>query len=406
MISAEEAKDIILRNTNELPEETVSLLDAHERILAVDVQSNDDIPPFRNSSMDGFALRSVDTLGASEHSPKVFDVVGEIAAGEASQQALQTQSATRILTGAPLPIGADAVVQVELVHERDGHILVPMRVASGTNTREKGEDIRKGEVVLRRGTRIKAAQLGVLASMGITSVEVFLKPRMAILTTGNELVPIDQSPTGGKIRNSNAYSLFALAKENDCRPVDLGVAKDEELELVQKIKEGLNHDIVVTSGGISAGKYDFVLQAMKRSGIDLKFWKVNIKPGTPFAFGIFSSSGRSVPVFCLPGNPVSTVVTFLQFVRLCLLAMMGMSYDASVLRLSASLEHDIQKSDGKRHYHRGILESKNGKLSVRSTGSQSSGVLSSLVKANCLIVLEEMKSDYHKGEQVAVELLS
>ncbi|HEY6951480.1 MAG TPA: molybdopterin molybdotransferase MoeA, partial [Bacteroidota bacterium] len=203
--------------------------------------------------------------------------------------------------------------------------------------------------------------------------------------------------------NSNAYSLRALAIEHACEPVDLGVAKDDEKELLEKIQSGLHYDILVTSGGVSAGKYDYVLAAMKKAGVDLKFWKVNIKPGMPLAFGIFVRNGFNVPVFCLPGNPVSTVVTFLEFVRPCLETMMSISGKDTRLHLRATLEHSLKKTDGKRHYHRGILENRNGRLVVRSTGNQSSGVLSSMVKANCLIILREDQSSFDAGNEVDVE---
>jgi molybdopterin molybdotransferase len=405
MISATEARNIIRSSTTEFQSETISLLESHNRILASDVRANDDIPPFKNSSMDGYAIRSSDTLGSSTNNIVELKILGEVAAGEIARITVEPMHALRILTGAPLPHGADAVVPLENVEERNETIRISSPTAPGSSTRERGEDIKRGETVLLRGTRIDAAHVGVLASLGCTNVAVFRKPTMAILTTGNELLSVTESPRDGMIRNSNAHSLRALALENDCEPIDLGVARDNEEELLRKIREGLKYDLFVTSGGVSAGKYDYVLDSMKKAQVNLKFWKVNIKPGMPFAFGTYAKEGRDVLVFCLPGNPVSTVVTFLQFVRPCIQRMMSGSNNSTRVCLRARLEQPLSKRDGKRHYHRGIVRSEEGKLYVRSTGNQSSGVLSSLVKANCLITLNEQQSEFAEGEEVNVELL-
>jgi len=405
MISADEARNIIFREAKGIDSEVVTLSEAHNRILSSDVQSNDDIPPFNNSSMDGYAVRSIDTLACSKKNHIDLKIAGEVAAGDVAQTTLQPLHAFRILTGAPLPQGADSVVPIEQVEETNGIIRLSAPVSPGSCTREKGEDIRKGETVLFRGTRVEAAQLGVLASIGYSRVKVFRKPSMAILTTGNELLSVSEDLRDGKIRNSNAYSLRALAVENDCELTDLGVSRDIEEELQKKIREGLNCDFFLTSGGVSAGKYDYVLDSMKKAGVNLKFWKVNIKPGMPLAFGTYSADGRNVLVFCLPGNPVSTVVTFLEFVRPCVQHMMSRDSESTRMYLKATLEKSLTKNDGKRHYHRGIVRNERGKLLVRSTGNQSSGVLSSLVKANCLIIFTEHQSVFKEGDEVEIELL-
>ena len=405
MLSAEEAKKTILACTTEFQHVTIPLLGAHGRILGADVHSRDDIPPFKNSSMDGYAVLSTDTLKATKENPVALKIQDEIAAGDVSGSSLHGRNSIRILTGAPLPDGADAVIPLELVEERDGAILVCNRVEAGQSTREKGEDFKNGDKVLSKGTLIKAAHLGILASLGCANVEVFNKPKLAILTTGNELLSVGENLEGGKIRNSNAYSLFALATECHCHPIDLGVARDEEEELLKKVREGLAFDILVTSGGISAGKYDYVLGAMKNAGVDVKFWKVNIKPGMPLAFGTYEKDGKKTLVFCLPGNPVSTVVTFLEYVRPGIERMMTRSDATRRVSLSATLHGTLSKNDGKRHYHRGVLWSEAGKLCVRSTGNQSSGVLSSLVKADCLIILGEQQTIVREGEEVEIEML-
>ncbi len=405
MIDAEQARSVILGSVPEFRHEMVPLREAHERILAVDVHSDDDIPPFKNSSMDGYAVRSIDTVHATKQTPVELKIQDEVAAGETSEAALRPLRTVRVLTGAPIPDASDAVIPLELVTEQDNSILIMDRALPGQNTRERGEDIKRGELVLPKGVCLRAAHLGVLASVGCARVEVFQRPMMALLTTGDELLPVEENLSGGKIRNSNVHSLSALAIENFCRPLDLGMARDDEDELLEKIRRGLESDILVTSGGISAGKYDYVLGAMKRAGVDIKFWKVNIKPGMPLAFGIYEKQSGLIPVFCLPGNPVSTVVTFLEYVRPCLQEMLSMGRSSDKVVLRAKLETPITKHDGKRHYQRGILRNDGGALVVRPTSSQSSGVLTSLVKANCLIVLGERQAELIPGDEVEVQLL-
>ncbi len=405
MINADEARSIILGSASEFRHENLPLREVHARILAVDMFSGDDIPPFKNSSMDGFAVRSSETIHATKRNPVTFQIQDEVAAGQKSENPLQLKSAVRVLTGAPIPDGSDAVIPLEFVSERSNAILVDQPISAGQNTRERGEDIKKGERVLAKGTYIKAAHLGVLASIGCSQVEVFAKPTVAILTTGDELLSVEENLAGGKIRNSNAYSLNALASEYSCEATDLGVARDNEADLREKIKKGLESDLLVTSGGISAGKYDYVLKVMKKAGVDIKFWKVNIKPGMPLAFGTYEKQSGVTMVFCLPGNPVSTVVTFLEYIRPCLQKMFSMIALTDRVVLHAKLETAITKRDGKRHYHRGVLRNEGGMLYVRSTGNQSSGVLTSLVKANCLIVLDEQQAEVQAGEEVEVELL-
>lgn len=405
MVSADEALKTILGCTKEAATEKVPLLEALGRTTGQDIVSRDDIPPFKNSSVDGFAVLSHDTAMATEAEPVVLTLQSEVAAGDPLGTVLTPGNTIRILTGAPLPDGADAVVPLERVGENNGTVYLKTPVARSENTRDKGEDVRTGDVILTRGTEIAAAHLGSMASVGCADVEVYRKPQLAFLTTGNELVPITESPVNGKIRNSNAYSLFALAKLSGCEPVDLGVARDNPDEILGKIREGLRFDLFVTSGGISVGKYDFVLELMKKAGVVIKFWKVNIKPGMPMAFGIYNQDGKSVLVFCLPGNPVSSVVTYLEFVRPCIDAMMGRSSEQTRTFLKAALQDPITKRDGKRHFQRGVIFNNNGRLVVRSTGNQSSGVLTSLTRANCLVILKEAQLRFEAGEEVDVELL-
>lgn len=406
MISYDEAKGIILGLVPTVLTENVALLEAYRRVLATDIVANEDIPPFDNASMDGYALHSEDTASATGAHNVSLTLAGEVAAGEVYPGILEKQRALRIMTGAPIPQGADAVLEQELAAMHNGFVAIGTHVAEGKNIRRKGEDIRKGDVALRKGTVLASAKIGVLASLGITNVPVYRKPRVALLTSGNEIVDVEEKVTAGKIRNSNSYTLWGLVKECGCEPIQLGNARDSEQELERNIEEGLAHDVLITSGGVSVGKYDFVLKTLEKLGVEIEFWKVNIKPGMPIAFGMFSASARlPVPVFALPGNPVSTMVTFLQFVRPALHKIMGMDLPQEPLRLRATLEHDIHKHDGKRHFSRGIVRNENGNLVVQATGSQSSGVLTSLASANCFIVLPEETKDLKAGSVVDIELL-
>jgi molybdopterin molybdotransferase len=273
-------------------------------------------------------------------------------------------------------------------------------VPKGHNIRRAGADVPAGSIVLPRGALIRPQEIGVLASVGLRFPVVYRKPSVAILTTGSEIVEIDKPLPEGKIRNSNAYVLSALAHRLGCESHSLGIAPDEMGGLKKMMTEGLKADLLITSGGVSVGKYDLVQPALKELGGTVKFWKVNIKPGMPLMFALCGGT----PVFGLPGNPVSSMVTFLEFVRPALSRMMGRAHEQP-LRLHAILEEEITKKDGKRHFVRGILSGTDGTIRVRTTGSQVSNILTSLSKADCLIILPEDRESFPRGEPVEVELL-
>lgn len=407
MLSFREARELISLQVPVLASEQKKLPEVLNRVLAADVPADDDIPPFDNSSMDGYALRASESVPPSGTGRVRLNVVGEAMAGGVIQRSLDPGTAIRIMTGAPVPPGADAVIEQEKVIAGDGIVELEAAVAAGRNIRRKGEDLRKGETVLRKGTLLRSPHLGILASVGVNNVPVYRRPRVAILTTGNELIDVGETLSPGKIRNSNAYTLSGLVQENGGEPVVLGMVKDEEQQLERAIRAGLQYDLLLTSGGVSVGKYDLVLETLKKIGVEILFWKVNIKPGMPVAFGVYRNRGEmgTVPVFALPGNPVSSMVTFLQFARPALFRMTGREEDGG-LRLRATIGHDIRKSDGKRHFSRGIARTEEGHLVVRTTGSQSSGVLSSMVKANCLIILREDQIEVKAGDEVEIEFLS
>ncbi len=408
MLSFDEARELISSRLPVLASEPVSLARALNRVLASDVVADHDIPSFDNSSMDGYALHASDTAGLSPGSGGVhLEVAGEAGAGTVLSATLARGTVIRIMTGAPLPPGADAVLEQEQVVVRNGSIEIAVIVPEGKNIRRKGEDLCAGETVMTRGSILRAGHLGVLASLGKTEIVVYRRPKVGILTTGNELIDVEEPLAPGKIRNSNAYSLLGSVLESGGEPIRLGKVRDEERDLEGAIRKGLENDALVTSGGVSVGKYDLVLETLKNIGVEIVFWKVNIKPGMPLAFGVYrmSGTGKPVPVFALPGNPVSTMVTFLQFVRPALFHMGGREGEGA-LRLNATLEHDIRKHDRKRHFTRGVVRNEQGRLIVRTTGTQSSGVLSSMVRANCLITLREEQMEIRAGEEVEIEFLS
>jgi molybdopterin molybdotransferase len=397
MISAPEALGIILDTVRPLGTITLSIERAPGYVLAEDIVSAGQVPPFDNAAMDGFAVRSQDAAEV----PVTLTLAGEIAAGAVPASELARGEAIRIMTGAKIPAGSDAVIQQEWTSNPDPHHVTILRtIPKGHNIRRAGADIPAGITVLTRGSLLRPQEIGVLASLGKRFIIVHRKPSVAILATGSEIVEIDKPVPEGKIRNSNAYVLSALARQLGCDAGSVGIAPDELGEIKRMMTDGLRSDLLITSGGVSVGKYDLVLSALEELGGTVKFWKVNIKPGMPLMFGLC----REKPVFGLPGNPVSSMVTFLQFVKPALLQLMGRNYEPP-LRLHAKLEEEIKKSDGKLHFVRGVLASKDGAIRVRTTGSQVSNVLTSLSRADCLIILPEDRELFRQGEDIEVELL-
>jgi molybdopterin molybdotransferase len=406
MLSFEQALANILEAVNPAEIELCELRSAGRRVLARDIQADTDIPPFDNSSMDGYALIAEETATASTDHPVGLVVSGEVGAGDIPTGTFQRGTAVRIFTGGSLPPGANAVIEQERAERSEGRIFLKAPVSSGRNVRQRGEDIVRGSTALPKGVAITAARQGVLASLGAAQVPVHKIPQVAIVTTGNELIEVHESLAPGKIRDSNSFTLASLVRDAGCVPLLVGRAADSAPELRTKILEGLSADALITSGGASVGDRDLVLGVLGELAVEIRFWKVNIKPGMPFAFGVYKSGagGTSVPVFVLPGNPVSTMVTYLELVRPAISKMRGLT-EESRYTLRARLEHDYEKQDGKRHFARGILRNKTGELLVRTTGTQSSGVLTSLALANCLITIPEDVSFVAAGSTVEIEPL-
>lgn len=391
-LTVEEALAVVLSSVRILGQETVALLDALGRVLSEPVIAGDSLPPFPNSSMDGYAVRSEDVAGATDQRPMVLRVVADIAAGKAVDRAVDSGEAARIMTGAPLPAGADAVVPVEDTNEpwreRDrplpAEIEIRRAVLSGDFVRWPGEDIERGQQVLAAGHVIRPQEIGVLASLGIGEVAVVRRPRVGVLATGDELIDVESPLSPGKIRNSNGYSQAAQVQALGAIAVILGVAADSEEDVRLRLDAGLaaGVDLFVSSAGVSVGAYDVVKAVLEKEG-NVGFWRVRMRPGKPLAFG--SYGGR--PYLGLPGNPVSSMVSFERFARPAVLKMAGHT-QLERPRVRAVLSEEIH-SDGRESYVRAVVERVGETYQARTTGGQGSHMMTSMVKANALLIVPE-----------------
>ena len=400
MISLEEARDIILSSINILGEEEVSLLDSLGRVITENVHSHLTVPPWNNSAMDGYAVIASDIKSASKQHPARLKVLEDLPAGKVSDKKITNGETIRIMTGAPIPSGADAVVMHEVTEKDGDFVRVYSPVLVNENIRPAGEDINVGDLLIKKGRLITPADIGIMATIQKSKVTVFQKPRVAILSTGDEIVDIDEPITRGKIVNSNSYSLEAQVKDIGAIPLHLGIAKDTKEALEKKLLSGLSSDVLVTSGGISVGDFDFVKDVLKDLGMEMKFWKVAMKPGKPLAFGEI----KGKPVFGLPGNPASSMLCFELFVRPALLKMSGRS-DIFRKEVIAESMEDIKNKPGRRYFIRTITSFKDGQYFFKTTGSQGSGILTSMTLANSLAIISENCSVLKKGEKTKVILL-
>lgn len=372
------------------------------RVLAEAVVADAPSPPFDQSSLDGYAVRADDLRGAAPARPVELEVIDEVAAGAVTRLPLAAGRAIRIMTGAAIPPGADAVVPVEQTTEDDAAtVTVLAAVQAGDGLRRTGEDIRPGMRLLECGMRLTPARIGLLALTGRAAVAIRRPPTVAILATGDELAGNGVRLAAGKIRNVNSPMLAAMAHDLGCEARDLGQAGDVVDAISALLDRGLQADVVITSGGVSAGRYDYVVDALRRCGVTLLVHGVNIKPGKPLTIG---RRGRTL-CFALPGNPVSAFVTFAQFVRPAMLKIMGQDPDAARTTIPAVLAHAITKSDRKRHFHRVVVERRDGRYTARSSGGQGSHMLASLARANGFVVIPEESDGCPAGQTVEVELL-
>lgn len=404
MISVEEALEKILSYVRVLPEEERPILDCLCQVLSEDIYSPLNVPPLDNSAMDGYALRSTDTRGASRQSPRLLRVIDTVTAGSISRHEVTPGTAIRIMTGAPLPKGADSVVRFEDTDEaqrkgRGTEVGVLRQVKVGADIRQAAEDIVKGSLVLKQGTIIRPSEIGVLASLGRSTVKVTRRPVVAVLATGNELVDINQPLPPGKIYNSNTYSIAAQVKRYGGIPKVLGIALDSEDSMVAKLNMALSSDMLITSGGVSMGDYDVVKDILAKEG-EIVFWQVRMKPGKPLAFGRI----KGIPHLGFPGNPVSSMITFELFARPAILKMMGKKNLAKPT-IDAVIKDSVVNSDGRRIFARALVEKRDGQYFAALTGPQGSGILTSMTSAKGLVIIPEDKPNVAAGEMVKVMML-
>ncbi len=411
MMPVEEALERILENVSVLNDENKPLLECLGQVLADDVSSSVSIPPLDNSAMDGYAVQCDSIRGAGESEPVILKVIGEVAAGYVYDRQVVPGTAVRIMTGAPIPVGADTVVQFEHTDEeqrkgaggKSDHIGILRETVQGKNVRRAGEDVQAGQVVLPKGTVLRPQEIGVLASLGCTEISVIRRPQIAILATGDELVELGNPLTPGKIYNSNTYSIAAQVLKYGGIPVVLGIGEDNREALSEKIAQAMDSDMLLTSGGVSMGDYDIVKDVLAEHG-SIGFWTVYMKPGKPLAFGIMEQGGKRVPHIGFPGNPVSSMITFEQFARPAILKMLGKT-NFTKPTIRAISESRFKNTDGRRVYSRGIVEKRPDRYYVRSTGPQGSGVLTSMAKANGLVIVPEDTDGIFEGDEVVVQML-
>ena len=408
LLSVDEARARILSHFQPVTTERLALIQSADRILGMDILAAADLPPFDNSSMDGFAVRALDSLNAAPGSPSSLRVVADIPAGTSPTISLAPGEAARIMTGAQLPAGADAVIPVEDTdfNNRDAGSAAPTEVQisrslkSGENIRPRGMDVRVGDIVLHKGHRIDPQSAGVLAMLGNASVEVYKKPRVALFSSGDELLEVDAPLEPGKIHDSNSYMLAGLIGSTDAEVVRLGVAKDTRESVTNLIEQAAaqNADLIISSAGVSVGAYDYVKEVVESNGV-LDFWRVNMRPGKPVAFGNY----RGIPFIGLPGNPVSAFVGFEVFVRDTIGRLSGLS-DGGRRTVRVRCADEIL-SDGRESYLRAVIHEEGGGYVAKLTGHQGSGNLLSLVQGNALLIIPAGVKCVPAGQEVNAWLL-
>jgi molybdopterin molybdotransferase len=399
MITVQDALRLVLEDLPLIGCERVMLRQAGRRVVGEPVVASRHVPAFRNSAMDGYAVRSEDAAQA-HRAPVRLRILEVIGAGAAPQRTVEPGTATKIMTGSPMPQGADAVVKVEDTAEAGGEVVIHVPVGPGANVRHPGEDLRAGEVVLHPGRVLRAADIGLLASLSVASVMVRRQPRVAILSTGDELVDVGEPVGAGQIVNSNAYTLAAAVEEAGGMPVLLGVARDRPEVLRDAYADALRADVVLSTGGVSVGSFDYVRRVQADLGVREKFWQVAQKPGKPLTFGLH----QRTPVFGLPGNPVSTLVCFYLYVLPALRRLMAME-KPFLPAVEAEVDEDISTVEGLTEFVRCRLDGRADSYYVRPTGSQSSGVLRSMSAGDALAISPMGTALLKKGSRVRAIVL-
>ena len=404
MLSVADAAARIIADIRTLGAERVALLDSLGRVLAEPVRSPLTLPAWDNSAMDGYAVRSDDVRNARPDAPVTLRVLETVAAGAFPSRRVEHGTATRIMTGAPMPEGADSVVRVEDTDRGTAHVAIHDARDAGRNVRRRAEDIEAGSTVFDRGQPIGPAQVGVLASIGAAVVDVYRRPRVAFFGSGDEIVDLDGLPdavAGRKILTSNTYTLHAMIRAAGGEPINLGLVRDDPGELRDRIARSAGADLLITSAGISAGEFDYVRSVLTELGVEMTVWKVRMRPGAPLGFGWLGTR----PWVGLPGNPVSTMVTFDLFVRPMLRRMLG---HTRLYRrpIPVTLEEPVAIAAPLTHFMRGIVSvGAGGAMTARLTGPQGSGVLTSMARANALLVIPEDRPRVEAGETVNALLL-
>jgi molybdopterin molybdotransferase len=408
LISVEEARTRMLSHFQPVGTETLPLAECARRVLAADVAAQNDLPSFDNSAMDGFAVLASDLADVSPASPRTLSVVADIPAGTSPEVAIASGQAARIMTGAPMPPGADAVVPVEETDFQDrtpgtpapGEVTIYTSLEAGDYVRAKGTDVQSGQPVLQTGHKLRAQDLGLLAMLGVATVPVYRKAHVALLSSGDELVPVDAPLRPGKIRDSNTYTLSALVDNAGAEILNLGIAADrrESVEELLEKAAGQKVDLILSSAGVSVGAFDFIKDVVEAQG-NLNFWRVNMRPGKPLAFGSF----KGIPFIGLPGNPVSAFVGFEVFVQPVLERLNGLE-TVTRPRVRVRLAESIT-SDGRESYLRAETREEEGMLSARLAGHQGSGNLLSIVQANALLIIPAGVKSLAAGTEVDAWLL-
>ena len=412
MLSVEQAYELIMASFRTLEAEEKPLLDSMGQVLAEDIHSPLALPPLANSGMDGYALRHSDIAGASPENPSNLEVIGIVAAGQMPDKTVVPGTAIRIMTGAPVPDGADTVVPFEETDEVQrklegkllDHVAIYADMPTGCNVRPAGEDVSKGALVLEKGTVVRAAEVGVIASLGMDTVKVIRRPVVAVLATGDELEETGTPLSAGKIYDSNTFSVAASVVASGGVPKILGIARDNLEDLNAKLEATAGADLVVTSAGVSKGDYDIVKEVLNERG-EMNFWSVRMRPAKPLAFGhLNSAGGKPIPLLGLPGNPVSAMVAFEMFARPAIRAMLGRTKIPRPV-VEGVLTAPIRNEDGRRVYARVEVELKDGVYQATPTGPQGSNILTSMSRANGLAICPEDQPGKDAGDQVQIIML-
>ncbi len=397
MLDINEAMERILGSVRPLGVEKVDILESGGRVLGQEVYADSDVPYNDNSAMDGYAVIAADVSGSSDSSPVELEVLEEIPAGSVPSREVVAGKASRIMTGAPMPDGANAVVMVEYTEKEGDRVRIKAPVGEGANIRRAGEDIQRGQLLFSPGRQLKPADIGVLSSAGLSEVEVGRRPVVGIITTGDEIVEPSEPAGRGRVRNSNGYTLYSLCASCGAVPKFFGIVPDAREKLEKVFAEAAETcDVIITSGGVSVGDFDLVKTVIEEMG-SVDFWRVRMKPGKPLAFG--AMGGR--PLFGLPGNPVSVMVNFEMFVRPLLLSMMG-AREFQRKRTTGKLEHEYTEKPTRTKIIRGVASRTRDGLTVRTTGMQGSGILMSMVLANCFFVMPEGLKKLKKDDVVEI----